>query len=128
MKRIAIVQQYILTQVSTGKDIGKRSINEAYCCSVTKYTLDPDAKVISDGVLPVWPEWINLPEYYRRLYECNYVWFDSYFYNSLKAFLKDNLTLDRSGNLPGKPGLYKESFLCAEIDDEDLPWYTTESN
>jgi hypothetical protein len=66
---------------------------------------------------------LNLPFYYRQL--CNYNVTSrrslETFTRVLAPLFKKNLLLDWSGVAAGH-GNYSQHFLCAEIDDEDLPW------
>jgi hypothetical protein len=41
---------------------------------------------------------------------------------ALGALMKNQLQFDKSGAQSGRPGRFKEYFLCSEIGDEVLPW------
>ncbi|EPE24702.1 hypothetical protein GLAREA_08555 [Glarea lozoyensis ATCC 20868] len=40
----------------------------------------------------------------------------------LEALFVTNLVLDGSGYISGDPGLFQDTFLCAEVSDGELPW------
>lgn len=66
---------------------------------------------------------LRLSQYYRAVYEDIGHGILSDFKHLLLPLLKSNLKLDTSGEISGqKDGKYAQCFLCAEIDDEDLPW------
>lgn len=64
---------------------------------------------------------IRLPEYYRKLYTYLGRGIPDSYEPLLKPLVKNNLCLDRSGEVSGQ-GSYAQYFLCADISDEDLPW------
>jgi hypothetical protein len=64
---------------------------------------------------------LNLPLYYRDLYESHDGSSSEIVRTVLAHLFKKNLLLDKSGATAGFDK-YIEYFLCAEIDDEDLPW------
>jgi hypothetical protein len=74
---------------------------------------------------------LSLPRYYRKLYECGK---DKYrdVEASVGPLLKNNLVLyGQSGRHPNsdvEPGWEIDYFLCVKIDDEDLPWDTTQTD
>ncbi|KAE9371385.1 hypothetical protein N431DRAFT_545647 [Stipitochalara longipes BDJ] len=47
------------------------------------------------------------------------------FYEPIDGLMKNNLALDQTGFGAGQ-GLYKYSFLCTHLADEDMPWETTD--
>lgn len=57
-----------------------------------------------------------LPEYYRRISEES-----NTFRSHASALLGSNLVLERGIDGAGK-GKCKNYFLCAKVEDEDLPW------
>jgi hypothetical protein len=63
------------------------------------------------------------PLYYRNLYNCES--FGQILYETIAPLLKNNLMLERRGPSTGD-NLYDDFFLCAAIEDEDLPWDITE--
>jgi hypothetical protein len=66
---------------------------------------------------------ISLPLYYRNMY--NNLSAYKTLRESVAPLVKNNLAFAGSGNSSGET-LYNDSFLCAEIEDEDLPWDITE--
>jgi hypothetical protein len=73
----------------------------------------------------------RFPQYYRDLYNEDFTEFTIKKSERLAAkklmkhwlgpLMKNNLVLDRSGDGAGE-GVHIDRFLCASIDDEDLPW------
>ncbi|TVY51276.1 hypothetical protein LCER1_G005999 [Lachnellula cervina] len=79
-------------------------------------TAGNSCKTVDDSANSV----VNLPEYYRQLYECRQL--PKPLKNLIKPLLKNNLKLDSRESQAGESGAYKNYFLCASIEDEDLPW------
>jgi hypothetical protein len=69
---------------------------------------------------------ISLPEYYRRLYEIgasnNVQW---NLRKAIKPLFENNLCLPRPSSWVGERR--KGYFFCITIDDENLPWDTTQT-
>jgi hypothetical protein len=65
---------------------------------------------------------ISLPRYFSKLRGSIDQVFPEGLAEALDILLGSNLTLTGSNDRPGQPGMYQDTFLCAEIDDEDLPW------
>jgi hypothetical protein len=73
----------------------------------------------------------RFPQYYRDLYNEDFTEFTTkkserqiakkLMKRWLEPLMKNNLVLDRSGDGAGE-GVHIDRFLCASIDDDDLPW------
>ncbi|TVY89680.1 hypothetical protein LAWI1_G003077 [Lachnellula willkommii] len=79
-------------------------------------TAATSCKTVDDSANSV----VNLPEYYRQLYECRQL--SRSVKSLIKPLLKNNLRLDSRESQAGESGMYKNYFLCVSIDDGDLPW------
>lgn len=64
----------------------------------------------------------SFPEYFRQLSQRKA---DLRIESNLEEILKNNLVLGRNEIVAGT-GAFKDYFLCASIEDEDLPWDLTE--
>ncbi|ESZ92598.1 hypothetical protein SBOR_7015 [Sclerotinia borealis F-4128] len=58
---------------------------------------------------------VSDPEHYPNFDDANTT-------NTIISLLKNNLTLDWTGDEPGEEGIYKRSFLCTDIEDDEYPW------
>jgi hypothetical protein len=69
-------------------------------------------------------EQINFPSFFHRIFEREDLPLDVSMSDlNIPGLLRNNLVLDRSPRSPGESdGEDEEYFLCAEIEDEDLPW------
>lgn len=72
---------------------------------------------------------IALPHYYKHLLE-NALPAEPLTGHRIRALfqtvLQNKLVLDRSGEQAGGDGIYKDSFLCFELTDQELPWNVNE--
>jgi hypothetical protein len=68
----------------------------------------------------------ELPAFYRELSKKQDDNKEYPFSNALKEVLENNLVLIRQGKELIESSDYDYYFLCAEIDDEDLPWDVNE--
>lgn len=65
--------------------------------------------------------------FYKRIFDCREQMMRHYYDDVDKALapvaklLQSNLVLDRTGFGSGE-GPYEDVFLCAELEDEDMPW------
>ena len=65
--------------------------------------------------------------FYKRIFDCREQMMRHYYDDVDKALapvaklLQSNLVLDRTGFGAGE-GPYEDVFLCAELEDEDMPW------
>lgn len=73
------------------------------------------------------PGMLMLPWFYRELYAAANGTVPAGFKAVIQPLMRNNLALDPKAERAGE-GKYGDHFLCLEIEDEDLPWNTEETD
>ncbi|TVY46256.1 hypothetical protein LOCC1_G004347 [Lachnellula occidentalis] len=118
--QIAAIQYQCLIMTSTpptGEGRRRQDLGREFGNMIMRPLLDFQDPVVED-------EQLIVPAYYRKLHNLGDVE-SNLLLKKLKAllnpFIKNFLVLDRSGVGAGE-GPYKNSFLCFELSDQELPW------